>query len=98
MNYFKQVITVTRWEFMRFFKPKNEALGIAIMLLISVISYFGGKYAFGNRRFKHQVDDMFFAERFINPCQRTVINLLSAIYQEHFIGNFFYQRHLVGAQ
>ena len=46
MNYFKQVITVTRWEFMRFFKPKNEALGIAIMLLISVISYFGGKYAF----------------------------------------------------
>jgi ABC-2 type transport system permease protein len=46
MKYLNQVITVTRWEFMRFFKPKNEALGIVIMLLISVISYFGGKYAF----------------------------------------------------
>jgi ABC-2 type transport system permease protein len=46
MNYFKQVITVTRWEFMRFFKPKNEVLGIGIMLLVSVIFYFGGKYAF----------------------------------------------------
>lgn len=46
MNYFKQVITVTRWEFMRFFKPKNEALGIGIMLMVSVIFYFGGRYAF----------------------------------------------------
>jgi len=45
MNYFTQVKIVTRWEFGRFFKPKNEALGIVIMLLVSVVFYSGGKYA-----------------------------------------------------
>ncbi len=44
MNYFKQVISVTRWEFSRFFKPKNEALGIVVMLLVSVITFFGTRY------------------------------------------------------
>lgn len=39
MNYLKQVITVTRWEFTRFFKPKNEILGIIVMVVVSVISY-----------------------------------------------------------
>lgn len=48
MNYLKQVITVTRWEFSRFFKPKNEALGIIIMILTSLVFYFGGKYAFSD--------------------------------------------------
>lgn len=48
MNYLKQVITVTRWEFSRFFKPKNEALGIFIMVLTSLVFYFGGKYAFSD--------------------------------------------------
>jgi ABC-2 type transport system permease protein len=46
MKYLNQVITVTNWEFRRFFKPKNEVLGIAIMLLVSVVFYFAGKYAF----------------------------------------------------
>lgn len=45
MNYIKQVITVTRWEFSRFFKPKNEAIGIVVMLIVSAVFYFGGKYA-----------------------------------------------------
>ncbi|MFH1119433.1 MAG: ABC transporter permease [Bacteroidota bacterium] len=45
MSYISQVITVTRWEFRRFFKPKNEAMGIIVMLFISVIFYFGGKIA-----------------------------------------------------
>ena len=45
MNYIKQIITVTRWEYSRFFKPKNEAIGIIIMLLLSGALYFGGKYA-----------------------------------------------------
>jgi ABC-2 type transport system permease protein len=45
MNYLKQVLTVTRWEYSRFFKPKNEAIGIFVMLLTSTIFYFGGKYA-----------------------------------------------------
>jgi ABC-2 type transport system permease protein len=45
MNYIKQIITVTRWEYSRFFKPKNEAIGLIIMLLLSGALYFGGKYA-----------------------------------------------------
>ncbi len=45
MNYIKQIITVTQWEYSRFFKPKNEAIGLIIMLLISGALYFGGKYA-----------------------------------------------------
>ena len=48
MKYLKQVITVTRWEFSRFFKPRNEALGIVIMIVISAIFYFGSKYAFSD--------------------------------------------------
>jgi ABC-2 type transport system permease protein len=48
MNYLKQVVTVTRWEFGRFFKPRNEALGIVIMLVVSTVFYFGGKYAFSD--------------------------------------------------
>lgn len=48
MKYIKQVITVTRWEFSRFFKPKNEAIGIVIMLIVSAMFYFGGKYAFSD--------------------------------------------------
>lgn len=45
MNYYKQVITVSLWEYRRFFKLKNELLGIVIMLLIFIISYFGSKFA-----------------------------------------------------
>jgi len=45
MNYYKQVIAVTLWEYRRFFKLKNELLAIVIMLLIFTLSYFGGKYA-----------------------------------------------------
>jgi len=42
MSYIKQVMTVTRWEYKRFFKLKNELLGIVVMLVIFAISYFGG--------------------------------------------------------
>ena len=45
MKYLNQIITVTCWEYRRFFKPKNELMGLSIMLLVSIISYFGGKYA-----------------------------------------------------
>ncbi len=55
MNYWKQVVTVTRWEYMRFFKPKNEILGISIMVFISVIFYFATKYAFSDSGEKPQV-------------------------------------------
>jgi ABC-2 type transport system permease protein len=45
MNYFHQVVTVTLWEYKRFFKPKNEVLGVVIMLFVSAIFYFGTRYA-----------------------------------------------------
>lgn len=48
MKYWNQVITVTIWEFRRFFKPRNEAIGIVIMLLIFTVFYFGSKYAFSD--------------------------------------------------
>lgn len=49
MSYIKQVITVTRWEYGRFFKPKNEAIGIVVMLIVSTVFYFGSKYAFSDK-------------------------------------------------
>ncbi|MCA0446114.1 MAG: ABC transporter permease [Bacteroidetes bacterium] len=55
MRYFSQVLTVTRWEFSRFFKPKNEALGIIIMLAVSTVGYFGGKYAFSDTEQKMEI-------------------------------------------
>lgn len=45
MNYYKQVLTVTRWEYKRFFKLKNELIGIAVMLAMFTIGIFGGRYA-----------------------------------------------------
>jgi ABC-2 type transport system permease protein len=41
MNYLQQIKTVTIWEFQRFYKPKNELLGIVIMLVIFSLSFFG---------------------------------------------------------
>jgi len=55
MKYLKQVVTVTRWEFSRFFKPKNEAIGIVILLAVSVVFYFGGKYAFSEPEMKLEI-------------------------------------------
>jgi len=55
MNYIKQVITVTSWEYSRFFKPKNEAFGILIMIATSVVFYFGGRYAFSESDKKSEV-------------------------------------------
>ncbi len=55
MKYWKQVITVTRWEFSRFFKPKNEAIGIVMMLVVSSVFYFGGKLAFSDSGKKPEI-------------------------------------------
>jgi len=49
MSYINQVITVTLWEFGRFFKPKNELIGIIVMLIVSTVFYFGSKYAFSDK-------------------------------------------------
>lgn len=45
MNYFKQVYTVTKWEFNRFYKLKNELIGIVVLLIFFAIGYFGGNFA-----------------------------------------------------
>lgn len=73
MRYFSQVLTVTRWEFSRFFKPKNEALGIVIMLAISIVGYFGGKYAFSDTDPKMQIS-------VVNNLDTTLSNFLSSRY------------------
>jgi ABC-2 type transport system permease protein len=52
MTYLNKIVTVSLWEYRRFFKPKNEALGIAIMLLVSLVFYFGSKIAFSDSREK----------------------------------------------
>ncbi len=44
MNTIKQLKTVTFWEFNRFFKPKNELLGIVVMLVVSVVTFFATRY------------------------------------------------------
>lgn len=45
MNYHIQVLTVALWEYRRFFKLKNELLGIIVLLLVFTISYFGSRFA-----------------------------------------------------
>jgi len=55
MNYYKQVLTVALWEYRRFFKIKNELLGIVIMLIVFSLSYFGGKYATSKTSEKQQL-------------------------------------------
>jgi ABC-2 type transport system permease protein len=49
MSYIKQVLTVTRWEFGRFFKPKNELIGLCVMVIVSIVFYFGSKFAFSDK-------------------------------------------------
>ncbi|MBI9032706.1 ABC transporter permease [bacterium] len=44
MSYLRQLWTVSMWEYRRFFKIKNELIGIAIMLVISLGMYWGGSF------------------------------------------------------
>ena len=55
MKYWKQVLTVTLWEFSRFFKPKNEAIGIVVMIVVSIVSFLGTKYAFSEKDKKQEI-------------------------------------------
>ncbi len=45
MNYLSQLKTVTLWEFQRFYKPRNELMGIVIMLAVSIGTFFITRYA-----------------------------------------------------
>ena len=55
MKYLKQVSIVTFWEYRRFYKPKNEALGLVIMLLVSIVFYYGSKYALSEKNEKSKL-------------------------------------------
>jgi len=44
MNYFQQLKTVTLWEYKRFYKIKNELIGIVVMLVLFGMGFFGGEY------------------------------------------------------
>ena len=55
MKYINQVTRVTLWEYKRFYKPKNELLGIVIMLMVSAASYFITKQAMSDSGEKHKL-------------------------------------------
>lgn len=44
MNRLQQILTVTLWEYQRFFKIKNELIGIVIMLVMGSVGFFGATY------------------------------------------------------
>jgi ABC-2 type transport system permease protein len=44
MNYFNQLKTVTLWEYKRFYKLKNELIGIVVLLVLFSLGFFGGEY------------------------------------------------------
>ncbi|MFW5707065.1 MAG: ABC transporter permease [Bacteroidota bacterium] len=44
-NYFRQLRTVSLWEYKRFYKLKNEIIGIVVLLGLFTMGYFGGTYA-----------------------------------------------------
>ena len=45
----KQILTVTKWEYQRFFKPKSELIGIAIGLVVAVVFHLGSRYLLSDR-------------------------------------------------
>lgn len=55
MKYINQVTRVTLWEYRRFYKPKNELLGIVIMLMVSAASFFITRYAMSDSGEKHKL-------------------------------------------
>ncbi len=42
MNYFKQLKTVAFWEYQRFYKLKNELIGIAVLIIMGLVGGFVG--------------------------------------------------------
>jgi len=80
MNYYKQVLTVALWEYRRFFKIKNELLGIVIMLVVFSLSYFGGKYATSKTSEKPQLTVL----KDLNP---QLIEILSNAFEVETIPN-----------
>ena len=55
MNYFKQVLTVTWWEYTRFYKLKNELIGIATFLAIFLVFNFGSRFISKTFDTRHEI-------------------------------------------
>lgn len=45
MNYFRQILTVTIWEYKRFYKIKNELIGILVLIVVAGLSFSGTRFA-----------------------------------------------------
>lgn len=74
MNYLKQVKTVTLWEYRRFYKPKNELLGIVIMLVIFSLSYLGMKHLLSGSNEKVNIS--------VNESMdTTLVTMLSSVFE-----------------
>ena len=94
MKYLKQVIIVTRWEFSRFFKPKNEAIGIVIMLVVSAVFYFGGKYALSDTDKKLEISVLNDMDDTLTEILKNdyIINRIPAEHKAKYIGSLKNER------
>lgn len=45
MNYFRQILTVTLWEYKRFYKIKNELIGIVVLIVAGGFGFFVTRFA-----------------------------------------------------
>ncbi len=55
MKYVRQILTVTQWEYHRFFKPKNELIGIVIGLIIALAFHSGSRYLLSDKGGKGEI-------------------------------------------
>lgn len=62
------------WEFSRFFKPKNELIGIVVMLITFTAFYFGGRYAISATSKKHDI-------AVVENADNTLLELLSGNFE-----------------
>lgn len=55
MNTLQKILTVTIWEYQRFFKIKNELIGIVVMIVMAAIGFFGTTYLISGNDEKQSV-------------------------------------------
>jgi len=55
MNTLQKILTVTIWEYQRFFKIKNELIGIVVMIVMAAIGFFGTIYLLSENDEKQSV-------------------------------------------
>lgn len=97
MKYIKQVVTVTSWEFSRFYKPKNEAIGIVVMLLVSALFYFGSKIALADSDDKPEVSVVYGTDIALTEILKSdyTINTITPEEKRSFIENLSTERNTI---